>query len=86
MARASKYQGKRDEIILQLGQAAARHSKPPTVRVLADELGVGVATMHDYLKKLGSEGVVEWTPGRHRSLKLTPAGLQELSSLAARSA
>ena len=80
MARASKYEGKRDEVLALIGGAALRHSKPPTVRLLAEEAGVGVATMHSYLTKLAQEGLVEWRPGKHRSLALTPQGSQRLSS------
>lgn len=81
MARASKYEDKKEEIIALIGEAMARHSKPPAVRDLADQTGVGVATMHSYLRKLAEEGLVEWQPNRHRSLKCTPQGTQVLSSL-----
>jgi len=74
MARVSKYADTKDEVLALIGEASARHSKPPTVRDLAEETGVGVATMHSYLQKLAKEGLVEWTPGRHRSLRLTDSG------------
>lgn len=79
MARASRYADSRDEILKSVHEAATAHGKPPSVRDLAERMDVGVATMHSYLQKLSEEGMVEWRPGRHRSLHLTPAGIQELS-------
>lgn len=81
MARASKYEEKKHQILALIQDASTRHSRPPTVRLLAEEAGVGVATMHSYLAKLGAEGMVEWRPRHHRSLRLTPRGSQELSLL-----
>lgn len=79
MARASRYEDNRDEILAVVGEVAVRHGKPPSVRDLAEKFDVGVATMHSYLHKLAEEGVVEWAPGKHRSLKCTQAGSLELS-------
>lgn len=86
MARASQYEAKKHEVLGALNEAAKRHSKPPTVRDLADWMGVGVATTHSYLRKLAEEGLVEWKPGRHRTLSCTEQGLLELSSRDAQSA
>jgi DNA-binding IclR family transcriptional regulator len=70
MGRASKYDQHRTDILSALAEAEASHARPPTVRSLADGCGVGVATMHSYLTKLSEEGVVEWKPKSHRSLRL----------------
>lgn len=86
MARASKYEDKKHEVLDLIRYATSRHTKPPTVRDLADASGVGVATMHSYLTKLSEEGLVEWYRGKHRSLRLTPAAHQLLSSQDATSA
>lgn len=79
MARASQYAENRDKILKSVNDAAVEHGKAPSVRDLAESYGVGVATMHSYLEKLAEEGMVEWRQGRHRSLRLTPLGIQELS-------
>lgn len=79
MARVSHYVDNREKILTSVHNAATAHGKPPSVRDLAEEIDVGVATMHDYLKKLAEEGMVEWRKGRHRSLHLTPEGIQLLS-------
>lgn len=78
MARASNYEPLKESVLDALHVAYLRHSKPPTVRDLAETVQVGVATMHLYLKKLAEEGLVEWSEGRHRSLKITQAGLDLL--------
>jgi DNA-binding IclR family transcriptional regulator len=79
MARVSHYEDKKLRVLAMIAEARGRHSKPPTVRTLAVETGVGVATMHAYLHRLAEEGMVEWSPRQHRSLNLTPQGFQQLS-------
>lgn len=80
MARASLYIAHREMVLRCIDSSMKSHSKPPSVRELAEVCEVGVATMHAYLLKLAEEGVVEWRQGRHRSLRLTPEGSKELSS------
>lgn len=79
MARPSQYTQHRDDVLALIDAAAARHTSPPTVRALAEELGVGVATMHSYLGKMAEEGLVEWQPRSHRSIRLTLLGSQRSS-------
>ena len=86
MPRRSRYAGHRLMILILLAHAQDRHSRPPTVRALADELGVAVATMHSYLHQLAEEGLVEWTPNAHRSLRLTPKASRLVSSQETQSA
>lgn len=74
MARASKYEDVKQGILEQIAQADMRHGRPPAVRDLADRHGVSVSTMHSYLTRLAEEGLVEWSRGRHRSLRCTPQG------------
>jgi Mn-dependent DtxR family transcriptional regulator len=52
------------------------------VRWIADELDVGLATAHSYLELLHEEGMIEWRPRVHRSIRITPLGSQELRRLA----
>ena len=86
MARASKYDESKHTMLLRISAAQSTDSVMPSIREFADELDVGVATAHSYLSKLASEGLIEWEPGRHRSLRLTRQGSQLLSRPAARSA
>lgn len=79
MARASLYDAHRDKVLRRIDHSMKAHAKPPSVRELAEECEVGVATMHSYLQKMAEEGVVEWRQGRHRSLRLTPEGSLELA-------
>lgn len=78
MARASHFDDHRQEVMRLIFQAQIAHGKAPSIRSLAKKFNVGVATMHSYLTKLHEEGKVEWRPGKHRSLKLTETGRQEL--------
>ena len=80
MARASHYQDDREQVLGLVLAAAQSHGRPPSIRDLAEKTGVGVATMHSYLKKLSDEGLIEWVPGRHRSLQVTPAGVDAISA------
>jgi DNA-binding transcriptional regulator YhcF (GntR family) len=78
MARASLYVSHRTQVLVAIDHSIKSHARPPSVRELAEECGVGVATMHSYLQKMAEEGVVEWRQGRHRSLRVTPQGFLEL--------
>lgn len=77
MARASKYEDKKDELLGLVAKAQIAHGRPPSVRDLAEALDVGVATAHSYVAKLSDEGLVEWSSGRHRTLRCTGRGLEE---------
>lgn len=74
MARVSKYDEHKHQVLELIENAARRHSRPPAVRVLADTLGVGVATMHSYLERMAQEGLVQWQPKRHHTLRAVPTG------------
>lgn len=80
--RVSRYEENRLTLLEAIESAARRHGRPPTVRMLADQAEVGVATLHSYLNKLAEEGLVEWQAKSHRSLHVTPAAIQLLSSSA----
>lgn len=75
MARASRYDKVRENILGLLKEAEERHGRPPSVRELASATGVSGSTMHSYLHRLKSEGVVEWEPRQHRSLRRRPGSL-----------
>lgn len=76
MARVSQYEDHKEAILVAISKASLAHSRPPTVRALASEFDVGVATMHSYLTRLAEEGMVEWSKGQHRSLKATQQGFR----------
>lgn len=82
MARASHYGDKKMALLRAILDAADHHGRPPTVRMLAEGAGVGVATLHLYLNKMAQEGLVEWQAKSHRSLRCTPRAIQLLSSQA----
>lgn len=79
MARISHYEDNRREVLRLIFQAQVAHGKAPSIRFLARHCHVGLATMHSYLTKMHEEGLVEWRPGKHRSLKCTEMGRHALS-------
>lgn len=81
MARTSKFSDVKVQVLEQLGTAAAAHSKVPAIRELAEHFEVAPATMHSWLSKLAKEGLIQWQVGRHRSVRLTPKGLQMLQKV-----
>lgn len=80
MPRASKYEQHRDGVLARIQLELQRHGRPPSVRSLAEEMHVGVATMHSYLSKMAEEGLIEWRSKSHRTLRCTPKGIQALFS------
>ena len=79
MGRKSYYEEHRVAVLRAVEQCERAHGRPPTVRELATSQLVGVATMHEYLKRLSTEGLIQWSPKTHRSLRLTPQGSLLLS-------
>lgn len=77
MPRQSQYDANREALLRMIRGAQISHGRPPSVRGLAADLGVGVATVHSYLVQLSGEGLVEWSVGRHRTLHCTERGLNE---------
>jgi len=86
MARATRYGEQKLAVLAEVSERVRQHSKVPTVRELAERFGVSPATMHSWLVRLAGEELVEWSPGRHRSLRCTPRAIQLLSSQGVRSA
>lgn len=80
MPRVSKYEEHRDQVLALIHNEAQRHSRPPSVRTLAEAMHVALGTMHSYLGRLAEEGLIEWRPKSHRTLRLTPLAIQRLSS------
>ena len=80
MARVTHYQDDKEWVIKLIHNAQVAHSRPPTIRDLADELGVGLATMHSYLTKMVEEGLIDRKRGHHRSLTVTDVGMSLISA------
>jgi len=71
MARVSQYPDKRDQIVQHIGRRNG-----PSLREIAVEARLPLGTLHDYVRRLAGEGLVEWTPRAQRTLRLTDAGRQ----------
>ena len=80
MPRKSHYDEHRLEVLRLIEAARRAHSKPMSVRDLADRTGVGVATMHLYLQRLTDEGLVGRRINRHRSFRCSAAGVALLEA------
>lgn len=79
MPRTSKFEDRREELLALIAQAQMTHGRPPSLRSLAVALDVGVATVHSYVTQLSDEGLVEWSVGRHRTLRCTNSGLEAIA-------
>lgn len=70
MARQSLYEYKRDGILEAIQSLTAAKGRAPSLREIADVADVSVATLHSYLRRMQTEGVVTWESKHHRSLKV----------------
>lgn len=70
MARQSLYEYKRDGILQAIESLTAAKGRAPSLREIADVADVSVATLHSYLRRMQTEGVVTWEEKHHRSLKV----------------
>jgi len=74
VGRRSQYPEKREEIVRAISGLLAANHRTPSVREVADEVDLSIATLHSYLGKLNEEGLIEWRTRRHRSIMLTREG------------
>jgi SOS-response transcriptional repressor LexA len=82
MGRRSGYPSNREGLLVLIDSSLRTKGRSPSVRWIADELDVGLATAHSYQELLHEEGMIEWRPRVHRSIRITPLGSQELRRLA----
>lgn len=84
MGRKSHYHEHRAEALRLIEHSWQTKVTAPTVRDLAAEVDVGLATMHLYLGRMYEEGLIEWQPGsrRAKTLRVSSSGRQLLSLLA----
>lgn len=74
MGRQSHYEDKKRPLLSCIDSLSRSLGRAPSVRELADGIDTGVATVHSYLGKMAAEGLVQWQPKSHRSLRLTTDG------------
>ena len=72
MARQSLYLLRRDSILEAVEKLSAATGRSPSLREVSDVTDVSVASLHSYLHKMRVEGVIEWEPKSHRSLRIVP--------------
>jgi len=61
---------KQREVLRFIRNFMAHNDKSPTFREISDVVGVTVGAIQERLNLLKQKGLVTWTPGEHRSLKL----------------
>jgi len=70
MSRHNMYEYHKDGVLVAIDTlAAGLGNTPPSLREVAKVVGVSVGTLHNYLTRMEQEGLVEWRPGAHRSLR-----------------
>lgn len=70
MARQSLYDYKKDGIVQAIAELTQSHGRAPSLREVADVTETSVATLHSYLTRLRTEGIVSWSERHHRSLQV----------------
>jgi Mn-dependent DtxR family transcriptional regulator len=69
MGRHSLYEF-RKALIIDAIKELSENGDTPTLREISDIADVSISSLHNYLKQMNDEGLVEWAPNRHRSLRL----------------
>ena len=72
------------EVLRTLFALTEKRGYAPTIRELGNKLGIeSTNAVKDHLKALKKRGLIEWTPNRARTLRLTQRGLDLLLARAA---
>lgn len=59
------------KVLATIAEFIGRWGYGPTVRELAEELGVSKTAAHKHLKALRAEGHIDWDDGYQRTLRIT---------------
>ncbi len=65
--------GPRVAILACLSESLALRGYPPSVREIADQIGIPFRTVHGQLERLRAEGYVTWDDGQQRTLRFVEA-------------
>jgi DNA-binding IclR family transcriptional regulator len=60
-------------------EALAGRAKPWSYRELSESTGFPVSTLRDAFMALRRRRLVTYTPGKHRTMRITPRGLEEIT-------
>jgi len=77
--RQNLYQSRRLAVLGFIHSYRDETGRGPAVRMIAEQLGFGLASVHSYLVVLRAEGMVEWITGKERTLRCTGAGIRQLN-------
>lgn len=70
MARQSLYDYKKEGVLDAVLTLTEVNGRAPSLREIASVADCSVATLHSYLQRMRSEGLVEWSERSHRSLRV----------------
>ena len=60
-----------DEVLAYIKRYERRHAQPPTIREIADALGLASTNaVYKYLSRLREQGRLAWEPRKHRALRV----------------
>lgn len=60
-------------------RALAGRKKPWSYRELSESTGIPVSTLRDAFMAMRRRKLVNYTPGKHRTIRITPTGLEALA-------
>ena len=61
---------RRSELIDAIRNLTMENGHAPTVREIADELGISLVVTHGYLSRARKKSLVTWTPHKSRTIRL----------------
>lgn len=77
MSSAGTPTARQVEVLTAVTRLTEAEGHAPTVRELADHLGISSNNgVMDHLRSLQAKGLLDWRPGRARTLRLTGLGAQ----------
>lgn len=72
---------RRLKILRHIRHQTKREGYPPTTRELAKHLGVSLGTATNDCHQLWKRGMLDWEPGKGRTLALTEEGKREARAI-----
>jgi len=72
MGRRNQFDTYKNIVVLTVKHIEQNYGHGATIQEIADAANISVASAHKYVKRLHTEGTLEWRPRAHRSIRLAP--------------